>query len=81
MLQYSSFSLLSILGGEYRTSSSGGSLAQKEIISRTDLPPTKVGYALAKLKDESVTKECFYLRDDRQSLYGLNTAIYRAGRE
>jgi DNA-binding IclR family transcriptional regulator len=72
MLQYSSFSLLSILGGEYRTSSSGGPLAQKEIISRTDLPPTTVRYALAMLKDESVTKECFYLPDDRQSLYGLN---------
>jgi len=57
-----------------------GSLTQKEIISKTNLPPTTVRYALGKLKDENVIKECFYFPDARQSLYGLSTATYKAGR-
>jgi hypothetical protein len=60
---------------------SDGPLTQKEIISKTDLPPTTVRYALGKLKDESVIKECFYFPDARQSLYGLNTATCKCGRE
>lgn len=60
---------------------SNGPQTQKEIISKTDLPPTTVRYALGKLKDESVIKECFYFPDARQSLYGLNTATCKAGRK
>lgn len=60
---------------------SDGPLTQKEIISKTDLPPTTVRYALSKLKGECVIKECFYFPDARQSLYGLNSATYRGGRE
>ena len=59
---------------------SDGPLTQKEIISKTDLPPTTVRYALGKLKGESVIKECFYFPDARQSLYGLNSATNKAGR-
>jgi len=60
---------------------SDGPLTQKEIISKTDLPPTTVRYALGKLKGEYVIKECFYFPDARQSLYGLNTATCKCGRE
>ena len=60
---------------------SDGPLTQKEIISKTDLPPTTVRYALGKLKGESVIKECFYFPDARQSLYGLNTAANKAWRK
>jgi hypothetical protein len=60
---------------------SNGPLTQKEIISKTDLPPTTVRYALGKLKNESVIKECFYFPDARQSLYGLNIATNKAGRK
>jgi hypothetical protein len=56
---------------------SDGPLTQKEIISKTDLPPTTVRYALGKLKEESVIKECFYFPDARQSLYGLKTAAFK----
>lgn len=57
---------------------SDGPLTQKDLISRTDLPPRTVRYALSRLKDESVIKECFCFQDARQSLYGLNTAASRA---
>ncbi len=53
---------------------SDGPLTQKDLISKTDLPPRTVRYALGRLKEESVIRECFYFRDARQSLYGLNTA-------
>lgn len=54
---------------------SNGPLTQKDLISRTDLPPRTVRYALGRLKEESIIRECFYFPDARQSLYGLNTAI------
>ncbi len=54
-----------------------GPLTQKDLISRTDLPPRTVRYALSRLKDESVIKECFYFADARQSLYGLNLAAVK----
>ena len=57
---------------------SEGPLTQKDLIRKTDLPPRTVRYALSKLKDESVIKECFYFADARQSLYGLNTAGFKA---
>jgi hypothetical protein len=60
---------------------SNGPMTQKEIISRTDLPPTTVRYALGKLKDESVIKEGFYFPDARQRLYGLNTVTSKAWRK
>ncbi len=53
---------------------SDGPLTQKDLISKTDLPPRTVRYALGRLKEESVIRECFYFPDARQSLYGLNTA-------
>jgi hypothetical protein len=52
---------------------SDGPLTQKDLISKTDLPPRTVRYALSRLKEESVIRECFYFPDARQSLYGLNT--------
>ncbi len=57
---------------------SDGPLTQKDLISKTDLPPRTVRYALSRLKDERVIKECFYFQDARQSLYGLNTASFKA---
>lgn len=51
---------------------SGGSLTQKEIINRTDLPPRTVRYALGRLKGEEMLEERFCFRDARQSLYSLN---------
>ncbi|MGA9097299.1 MAG: helix-turn-helix domain-containing protein [Methanotrichaceae archaeon] len=59
---------------------SDGPLTQKDLISKTDLPPRTVRYALSRLKDESVIKECFYFADARQSLYGLNTTAFKATR-
>ncbi len=53
---------------------SHGPLTQKDLISKTDLPPRTVRYALGRLKEESIIRECFYFPDARQSLYGLNTA-------
>lgn len=57
-----------------------GPLTQKDLIAKTELPPRTVRYALSRLKDESVIKECFCFADARQSLYGLNTATFRAVR-
>jgi hypothetical protein len=58
-----------------------GPLTQKDLISKTDLPPRTVRYALGRLKEESVIRECFYFPDARQSLYELNTeaAATKAG--
>ncbi len=53
---------------------SDGPLTQKDLISKTDLPPRTVRYALGRLKEESIIRECFYFPDARQSLYGLNMA-------
>ncbi len=51
-----------------------GPMTQKDLINKTDLPPRTVRYALGRLKEERVIRECFYFPDARQSLYGLNTA-------
>ncbi len=51
---------------------SGGSLTQKEIINKTDLPPRTVRYALGRLRGEEMLEERFCFRDARQSLYSLN---------
>ncbi len=59
---------------------SNGPLTQKDLISKTDLPPRTVRYALGRLKEESIIRECFYFPDARQSLYGLNTAASSGGR-
>jgi hypothetical protein len=58
----------------FRILVSEGPLTQKDLIDKTELPPRTVRYALSRLKEESVIKECFYFPDARQSLYGLNTA-------
>ena len=50
---------------------SSGSLTQKEMISKTDLPPRTVRYALGRLKGEEMLEERFCFRDARQSLYSL----------
>ncbi len=51
---------------------SDGPLTQKDLISRTDLPPRTVRYALDKLKGEDMLEERFCFRDARQILYSLN---------
>ncbi len=51
---------------------SDGPLTQKDIISKTDLPPRTVRYALGRLKGEEMLEERFCFRDARQSLYSLN---------
>jgi hypothetical protein len=51
---------------------SDGPLTQKDIISKTDLPPRTVRYALGRLRGEDMLEERFCFRDARQSLYGLN---------
>lgn len=50
---------------------SDGPLTQKDIISRTDLPPRTVRYALGRLKGEEMLEERFCFSDARQSLYSL----------
>jgi DNA-binding transcriptional ArsR family regulator len=50
---------------------SDGPLTQKEIISKTDLPPRTVRYALSRLKGEEMLEERFCFSDARQSLYSL----------
>ncbi len=56
---------------------SNGPLTQKDLISKTELPPRTVRYALGRLKEECVIRECFYFPDARQSLYRLNIAAFR----
>jgi hypothetical protein len=56
---------------------SDGPLTQKDLISKTHLHTNTVRYALGKLKEESLIKECFYFPDARQSLYGLNSVKAR----
>ena len=50
---------------------SDGPLTQKELISKTDLPPRTVRYALSRLKGEDMLAERFCFRDARQSLYTI----------
>jgi hypothetical protein len=50
---------------------SDGPLTQKDIISRTDLPPRTVRYALGRLRGEEMLEERFCFRDARQCLYSL----------
>lgn len=51
---------------------SDGPLTQKDLISKTDLPPRTVRYALDKLKGEDMLEERFCFQDARQILYSLN---------
>jgi hypothetical protein len=60
---------------------SEGPLTQKDLISKTELHTNTVRYALGKLKEEGMIRECFYFPDARQSLYRLNTADSKAGRK
>lgn len=55
----------------FRVLASDGPLTQKDIISRTDLPPRTVRYALDRLKEEEMLEERFCFRDARQILYNL----------
>jgi hypothetical protein len=48
-----------------------GPLTQKDLISKTDLPPRTVRYALSRLKGEDILEERFCFQDARQSLYSL----------
>jgi len=49
-----------------------GPLTQKDLISKSDLPPRTVRYALSRLKGEDFLEERFCFQDARQSLYSLN---------
>ena len=55
----------------FRVLESDGPLTQKDIISRTELPPRTVRYALDRLRGEEIIEERFCFRDARQSLYNL----------
>ncbi|VVB62698.1 Uncharacterised protein [uncultured archaeon] len=48
-----------------------GPLTQKDLISKADLPPRTVRYALSRLKSEDILEERFCFQDARQSLYSL----------
>jgi len=48
-----------------------GPLTQKDLISKTDLPPRTVRYALSRLKGEDILEERFCFQDARQSIYSL----------
>jgi hypothetical protein len=50
-----------------------GPLTQRDLISKTDLPPRTVRYALSRLKGEDILLERFCFQDARQSLYSLVT--------
>jgi hypothetical protein len=56
----------------FQVLASEGPLTQKDIISKTDLPPRTVRYALGRLRGEEMLEERFCFRDARQSLYSLN---------
>jgi DNA-binding transcriptional ArsR family regulator len=56
----------------FQVLASDGPLTQKDIISKTDLPPRTVRYALGRLRGEEMLEERFCFRDARQSLYSLN---------
>ena len=56
----------------FQVLASGGPLTQKDIISKTDLPPRTVRYALGRLRGEEMLQERFCFSDARQSLYSLN---------
>lgn len=56
----------------FQVLASDGPLTQKDIITKTDLPPRTVRYALGRLKDEEMLEERFCFSDARQSLYSLN---------
>ena len=59
--------------GRYsRVLASDGPLTQKDIISKTELPPRTVRYALGRLRGEEMLEERFCFSDARQSLYRLN---------
>jgi DNA-binding transcriptional ArsR family regulator len=55
----------------FQVLASDGPLTQKDIISRTDLPPRTVRYALDRLRGEEMIEERFCFQDARQSLYNL----------
>jgi hypothetical protein len=56
----------------FQVLASDGLLTQKDIISKTHLPPRTVRYALNRLRGEEMLQERFCFRDARQILYGLN---------
>jgi hypothetical protein len=56
----------------FQVLASDGPLTQKDIISKTDLPPRTVRYALDRLRGEEMLEERFCFSDARQSLYRLN---------
>jgi DNA-binding transcriptional ArsR family regulator len=55
----------------FQVLASDGPLTQKDIISKTDLPPRTVRYALGRLRGEEMLEERFCFSDARQSLYRL----------
>jgi hypothetical protein len=55
----------------YSALMSNGPLTQKDLISKTNLPPRTVRYAISRLKGEDMLEERFCFQDARQSLYNL----------
>jgi DNA-binding Lrp family transcriptional regulator len=53
-------------------------LTQKQLVSETNLSPRTVRYALDRLDECQLITEDVYLRDARQSLYRLASAVEEA---
>lgn len=51
----------------------GGAMTHKDIVSRTNLAPRTVRYALKKLKERHLIIEKFNFRDARQIIYQNRT--------
>ena len=52
---------------------SGGAMTHKDLVSRTNLAPRTVRYALKKLKERHLIIEKFNFRDARQIIYQNRT--------
>ncbi|MEI7856275.1 MAG: winged helix-turn-helix transcriptional regulator [Methanomicrobiales archaeon] len=51
----------------------GGAMTHKDLVSRTNLAPRTVRYALKKLKERHLIIEKFNFRDARQIIYQYRT--------
>jgi DNA-binding MarR family transcriptional regulator len=51
----------------------GGAMTHKDLVSRTNLAPRTVRYALKKLKERNLIIEKFNFRDARQIIYQNRT--------
>jgi predicted transcriptional regulator len=53
----------------------GGAMTHKDLVSRTNLAPRTVRYALKKLKERHLIIEKFNFRDARQIIYQNRTEL------